>query len=50
MKPEVYRRHIENFSNHWWFRARKNIIEESIKNFIKKKKIKDIKLWLWQWC
>jgi len=40
MKPEVYRRHIENFSNHWGFRARKNIIEESIKNFIKKKKLK----------
>ena len=42
MKPEVYRRHIENYSNHWWFQARKKIIEDTIsKNFKKKLTILD---------
>ena len=42
MKPDVYKRHIENFSNHWWFQARKKIIENTIsKNFNKKLNILD---------
>ena len=37
MKPDVYKRHIKNFSNHWWFQARKKIIESIIsKNFKRK--------------
>jgi len=42
MKPDVYKRHIENFSNHWWFQARKKIIENTIsKNFNKRLNILD---------
>ena len=42
MKPDVYKRHIKNFSNHWWFQARKKIIEDIIlKNFSGKLKILD---------
>jgi SAM-dependent methyltransferase len=37
MKNEVYKRHIDNFSKHWWFQARKEIIREIINNKIKKK-------------
>ena len=37
MRNSVYKRHINNFSNHWWFQARKKIIEEIIKKKIKKK-------------
>ena len=38
MKKEVYKRHIENFDNHWWFQGRKHVIEKIIeKNFDKKK-------------
>jgi len=37
MKHEVYKRHIDNFSNHWWFQARKKIIEEIIKKNFKRK-------------
>jgi len=37
MKNEVYKRHIDNFSKHWWFQARKEIIREIIDNKIKKK-------------
>ena len=39
MRGEVYKRHIENFKNHWWFQGRKKIIEiilgqnKSKKNF-----------------
>ena len=37
MREDVYKRHIENVDNHWWFQARKNIINNSIrKNIIKK--------------
>ena len=36
MKPEVYKRHIKNFSNHWWFQARKKIIEATISKNLKK--------------
>ena len=27
MRGDVYKRHIENFKNHWWFQGRKKIIE-----------------------
>ena len=37
MKNEVYIRHIKNQSIHWWFQARKKIIESIIKKKIKKK-------------
>mgnify|MGYP001501047358 CR=1 FL=1 len=37
MQKEVYTRHIQNFSNHWWFQARKNIIYSVLKKFSKKK-------------
>ena len=37
MKHDVYKRHIENFSNHWWFQARKKIIENTITKNLKKK-------------
>ena len=39
MRKEVYKRHIENFSQHWWFQARKQIIDGIIFKFIKKKKL-----------
>ena len=39
MKKEVYKRHIDNFSGHWWFQARKEIIDQIIFKFINKKKI-----------
>ena len=39
MQKEVYSRHINNFSNHWWFQARKKIIETVIKKNIPHKKI-----------
>ena len=39
MKKEVYKRHINNYSNHWWFQARKKIIETVIKKNILKKNI-----------
>ena len=34
MREDVYKRHIDNYKKHWWFQARKNIIEKSIKKFI----------------
>ena len=37
MQQEVYKRHIQNFSNHWWFQARKKIIYSVLKKFSKKK-------------
>ena len=37
MKHDVYKRHIKNFSNHWWFQARKKIIENTIDKNLKKK-------------
>ena len=33
MRNEVYKRHIDNFSKHWWFQARKKIIETTISFF-----------------
>ena len=39
MQKEVYKRHINNYSNHWWFQARKKIIEMIIKKNIIKKNI-----------
>jgi SAM-dependent methyltransferase len=39
MQKEVYKRHINNYSNHWWFQARKKIIETIIKKNIVKKNI-----------
>ena len=37
MQKQVYKRHINNYSNHWWFQARKKIIETVIqKNILKK--------------
>ena len=37
MRKDVYKRHIENFDNHWWFESRKNIIEKTLKKYIHKK-------------
>ena len=37
MREDVYKRHIENFDNHWWFEGRKNIIKKILKKNIKKK-------------
>ena len=37
MRKDVYKRHIENFDNHWWFESRKNIIEKTLKKYIYKK-------------
>ena len=37
MRNSVYKRHINNFANHWWFQARKEIIEEVLKKNLKKK-------------
>ena len=37
MRKDVYKRHIDNFDNHWWFESRKNIIEKTLLNNIKKK-------------
>ena len=36
MRKDVYKRHIENFKNHWWFESRKNIIEKVLHKIIKK--------------
>ena len=36
MRSSVYKRHINNFSNHWWFQARKKIIEGIIKKKLRK--------------
>tara|TARA_B100000767_G_scaffold265597_1_gene281845 strand:- start:899 stop:1612 length:714 start_codon:yes stop_codon:yes gene_type:complete len=36
MRSSVYKRHIDNFSNHWWFQARKKIIEIIIKTKLRK--------------
>ncbi len=40
MKKEVYKRHIENFDNHWWFQGRKHVIKKVIEKSFKKRKIK----------
>ena len=40
MREDVYKRHIENVDNHWWFQARKNIINNSIRKNISKKNAK----------
>ena len=37
MNHDVYKRHIKNQSTHWWFQARKKIIESIIKNKFNKK-------------
>jgi len=37
MRKDVYKRHIENFDNHWWFESRKNIIEKILQKYINKK-------------
>ena len=37
MRKDVYKRHIDNFDKHWWFESRKNIIEKTLNNNIKKK-------------
>ena len=39
MQKEVYKRHINNYSDHWWFQARKKILEAVIKKNISKKNI-----------
>ena len=38
MEKDVYLRHIKNHQTHWWFKARKNIIYETLKNNFEKKK------------
>ena len=40
MRKEVYKRHIENFDNHWWFQGRKHVIEKVREKIFKKKKLK----------
>ena len=39
MRDEVYKRHIENFKNHWWFQGRKKIIEIILEKNKNKKKL-----------
>ena len=39
MRQEVYKRHIKNYSEHWWFQARKKLFNRSLKKN-KKKSIK----------
>lgn len=39
MRKDVYKRHIKNFDNHWWFESRKNIIKKVLTQNIFKKKI-----------
>ena len=42
MNKKTFSRHIKNQEKHWWFQARKKIIEDTIsKNFKKKLKILD---------
>ena len=36
MRKDVYKRHIDNYDKHWWFESRKNIIEKTLNNNIKK--------------
>ena len=33
MEPEVYLRHIENEEAHWWFKARREILNIQIKKY-----------------
>ena len=40
MRKEVYKRHIENYNNHWWFQGRKHVIEKVIINSFEKKNLK----------
>ena len=40
MRKEVYKRHIKNYNNHWWFQARKHVIEKVITNSFEKKNLK----------
>ena len=37
MREDVYKRHIENFDNHWWFESRKNIIQKILQKYVNKK-------------
>ena len=37
MRKDVYKRHIENFDNHWWFESRKNIIQKILQKYVNKK-------------
>ena len=39
MRDDVYIRHIQNNSNHWWFKGRKYLISSILQRNIKKKKI-----------
>ena len=39
MRGDVYKRHIENFKNHWWFQGRKKIIEIILEKNKNKKKL-----------
>ena len=39
MRGDVYKRHIENFKNHWWFKGRKKIIEIILEKNKNKKKL-----------
>ena len=39
MRGDVYKRHIENFKDHWWFQGRKKIIEVILKRNKNKKKL-----------
>ena len=40
MQKEVYKRHINNYSNHWWFQARKKIIFKIIGEIKLKRNLK----------
>jgi len=39
MRGDVYKRHIENFENHWWLKSRKKIIEIILEKNKNKKKL-----------
>ncbi len=50
MNNKTFSRHIKNQEKHWWFQARKKIIDQIISNIRLKKKKKYFRLWSWQWC
>jgi predicted ATP-grasp superfamily ATP-dependent carboligase len=49
MDNKTFSRQIKNQKKHWWFQARKKIIDQIISSINLKKK-KYFRLWNWQWC
>ena len=38
MEKSIYLKHIDNESKHWWFKARREILNKQIKKYSTKKK------------